>query len=213
MLVRDIMTSNVITVPGSCYVLDAERIMESHRICRLPVVDQEELVGIVTKDDVLKASPSSTTPYNQRQLFYLMSKLMVRDIMKTDIITVSPDTTVEKAVAIAQKNRVGSLPVVEGARVLGILTTNDVFYRVLNPLFGMGQSGTRIIVYGAGDREESARVVDAIIRAGLKVTTFWIPPLPGRSDLVLHLDADDAAPIMEHLMKMGYKVDLREFSA
>jgi len=61
MLVKDIMTKNVITITGDTYVLDAEKIMFSHKIGRLPIVDSIEngrLVGIVTKDDVLKASPS-----------------------------------------------------------------------------------------------------------------------------------------------------------
>ena len=86
MLVKDIMVSNVITVTSDTYVLDAERIMEFHRIGRLPVVDKGKLVGLITKDDILKASPSSTTPANQRQLFYLISKLTVKDIMKTNVV-------------------------------------------------------------------------------------------------------------------------------
>jgi acetoin utilization protein AcuB len=213
MLVRDIMVHNVITVPSDTYVLDAERIMESHKIGRLPVVDKERLIGIITKDDVLKASPSSTTPFNQRQLFYLMSKLTVKEIMKTSIITVAPDTTIEKAVAIAQKNKVGSLPVVEGERLVGIMTTNDIFYKILNPLFGIGQTGKRITVHNAGEREETHKVMDIVIKAGLKVKTFWIPPAGEKSDLVLHLETDDVSAIVTQLREMGYQVDLREFTA
>jgi acetoin utilization protein AcuB len=213
MLVRDIMTRDVITVTSDTYVLDAERIMESHRIGRLPVVDTGKLVGIVTKDDVLKASPSSTAPYNQRQLFYLMSKLTVREIMKTNVIAVGPDMTVEKSVAIAQKNRVGSLPVVEGDRVIGILTTNDVFYKVLNPLFGIGSTGKRIMVRGAGTPEESHRVMDRVIRSGLKVKSFWITPDQEKKDIILHLDTEDVASITAELTGLGYEVELREFTA
>ncbi len=213
MLVRDIMTQNVITITSNTYVLDAERIMESHKIGRLPVVDKEKLVGIVTKDDVLKASPSSTTPYNQRQLFYLMSKLTVKEIMKTKVVTVTPETTVEKSVAIAQKNRVGCLPVVEGGKLIGILTTNDVFYKIINPLFGISETGKRITVYGAGKREELHKVLDYVAEAGIKVKTFWIPANPGKYDLVLHLDTDDISAITSKLKEMGYSVDTREFTA
>jgi len=66
MLVRDIMTKNVITITSDTYVLDAERIMEQKKIGRLPVVDDGRLVGIVTKNDVLKASPTSTTRTHQK---------------------------------------------------------------------------------------------------------------------------------------------------
>jgi len=213
MLVRDIMTTNVITITSDTYVLDAERIMDQNRIGRLPVVDDGKLVGIVTKNDVLKASPTSTTPTNQRHLFYLMSKLTVKEIMKTRILQISPDTPIEKAIAIAQKNKVGSLPVVEEDRVVGILTTNDVFYKILNPLFGIGQKGSRIVIHGAGKADKMQEILDFIRKTGLEVMTYWIPPHDDRQDLILHIDIEDATPIIEELRSKGYAVEKREFSA
>lgn len=213
MLVRDIMTRNVITITSDTYVLDAERIMEVNRIGRLPVVDDGKLVGIVTKNDVLKASPASTTPSNQRQLFYLMSKLTVKEVMKREVLTISPDTTIEKSVALAQKNKVGSLPVVEGGRVVGILTTNDIFYKILNPLFGIGEKGKRIIIYGGGRNTEMHRILDFVKETCLTIKISWIPPEEEKKDLILHLDIDDATDVMARLKDMGYKVDLREFTA
>jgi len=213
MLVKDIMVCDVVTVSSDTYVLDAERIMEFHRIGRLPVVDKGKLVGLITKDDILKASPSSTTPANQRQLFYLISKLTVRDIMKTDVVTVSPDTTIEKAAAIAQKNKIGCLPVVEGDAVIGIISQTDAFYKILYPLLGIGKDGVRIIVYGAGTREESYKVMDIVNKSGLKIKTFWIPPVKDRYDLVLHLETDDVTALLEELKGLGYTVDIREFTA
>jgi acetoin utilization protein AcuB len=212
MLVRDIMTKNVMTITSDTYVLDAERIMEQNRIGRLPVVDDGKLVGIVTKNDVLQASPTSTTPTNQRHLFYLMSKLSVKEIMKTKILTISPDTPIEKAIAIAQKNKVGSLPVVEGDKVVGILTTNDVFYKIINPLFGIGQKGTRIVIHGAGKADKMQEILAFIKKTDLEVKTYWIPPQDDRQDLILHIDVDDATPIMEQLRSIGYAVEKREFT-
>ncbi|HOJ71418.1 MAG TPA: CBS domain-containing protein [Syntrophorhabdaceae bacterium] len=213
MLVKDIMTHNVITITGDTYVLDAEKIMDSNKIGRLPIVDNNRLIGIVTKDDVLKASPSSTTSYNQRQLFYLMSKLTVKEIMKTRVITVTPDTTVEKAVTIAQKHRVGSLPVVEGERVVGILTTNDVFYKILNPLLGIGQAGRRLLIYGAGTCDGLHKVLDLVLKAGIEVKTLWIPKEPDKQNLILHLDTEDVSSIIGSIEQAGFRVELREFEA
>lgn len=212
MLVRDIMTKNVITIMSDTYVLDAERIMEQNRIGRLPVVDDGKLVGIVTKNDVLKASPTSTTPTNQRHLFYLMSKLAVKEIMKTKILTISPDTPIEKAIAIAQKNKVGSLPVVEGDKVVGILTTNDVFYKIINPLFGLGQRGTRIVIHGAGNADKMQEILAFIRKTNLEVQVYWIPPHDDRQDLILHIDVDDATDIIDQLRSMGYDAEKREFT-
>ncbi|OPY77424.1 MAG: Hypoxic response protein 1 [Syntrophorhabdus sp. PtaU1.Bin153] len=212
MLVRDIMTKSVITITSDTYVLDAERILEQNRIGRLPIVDNGKLVGIVTKNDVLKASPASTTPFNQRQLFYLMSKLTVKEIMKTDVLTISPDTPIEKSVAMAQQRRVGSLPVVEGDRVVGILTTNDVFYKILNPLLGVGEKGKRIIIHGAGRNEDMERITEFVRKRDLKVKTYWIPPDPIKRDLILHLDIDDPSDIITDLRNEGYEVELRDFT-
>ena len=212
MLAKDIMTRNVITITSDTYVLDAERIMEQNKINRLPVVDNGKLVGIVTKNDVIKASPTSTTPTNQRHLFYLMSKLAVKEIMKTRILTISPDTPIEKAVAIAQKNKVGSLPVVDGDELVGILTTNDVFYKILNPLFGIGQKGVRIVIHEAGRADKMQEILDFVRKTGLEVKTYWIPPYTDRQDLILHLDIDDASPTIEQLRSIGYSVETREFT-
>lgn len=212
MLAKDIMTRDVITITSDTYVLDAERIMEQNKINRLPVVDNGKLVGIVTKNDVLKASPTSTTPTNQRHLFYLMSKLAVKEIMKTRILTISPDTPIEKAVAIAQKNKVGSLPVVDGDELVGILTTNDVFYKILNPLFGIGQKGVRIVIHGAGRADKMQEILDFVRKTGLEVKTYWIPPYTDRQDLILHLDIDDAGPTIEQLRSIGYSAETRELT-
>lgn len=209
MFVRDIMSYNVVTISSDTYVLDAERIMEFHKVSRLPVVDKGILVGIVTKDAILRASPSSTTPYNQRQLFYLMSKLTVSEIMKPNVITIPPDTTIEKAVSIAQQNRVGSLPVIENGSIIGIITTIDVFYRVLNPLLGVGTPGHRIMIEGVIKNGTVPKIMDYMNHAGHRITSFWIPP-DGRLNLVLHLDVEDVTPVVNDLTEMGFKVFIRE---
>jgi len=179
----------------------------------LPVVDGGKLVGLVTKNDIMKASPSSTTPFNQRQLFYLMSKLTIKDIMKTNVVTVSEDTPIEKSIAVAQKNRVGCLTVTEGEKLVGIMTTNDVFYRILNPLLGIGAAGQRIIIYGAGARGESDKVMRMLDEAHVTVKMTWVPPDQEKQDLILHLDIDDASPIIARLHEIGYRADLRDFTA
>jgi acetoin utilization protein AcuB len=133
--------------------------------------------------------------------------------MKTKVITVPEDTTIEKSIAVAQKNRVGCLPVTAGDKLLGIMTTNDVFYKILNPLLGIGASGQRIIVYNAGARAESDKVMKIVAEGGVTVKTVWIPADQERQDLILHLDTDNANPIIAKLKDRGYRVELREFTA
>jgi len=213
MLVRDVMTTNVVTIPSSTPVLEAERILEFHRFERLPVVDRGKLVGLVTKDDLLKASPSPATSLSRGELLYLLAKLTVKEIMKKKVVTVSPDTTVEQATAIAQANRVGCLPVVESGRMVGILTTNDIFYRILNPLFGIGEKGSRIIVYGAGEAEPMQRVIEQVNKLGLGIKAAYTvnPPEAEKKDLILHLDAEDPTGLISELKDLSFSAEPRAF--
>jgi acetoin utilization protein AcuB len=212
MLVRDIMTSNVITIPSDTLMVEAEKIMEFHKIERLPVVDKGKLVGLVTKDNLLKAGPSKGTSFSRGEIFYLLSKLMVKEIMIKDVVTTTPDTTVEQAAAKAQKNKVGCLPVLEGDKVVGIVTTNDFFYKILNPLLGIGEGGKRIIVQGVSDPEGMQKVLETVRKADLEIKSFCSLSSggAGKNDFVLHLNSENVATVVKQLKDMGFKAEERE---
>ncbi|MCX5999402.1 MAG: CBS domain-containing protein, partial [Chloroflexi bacterium] len=213
MLVRDIMTSNLITVSSDTLMVEAGKTMEFHRIERLPVVDKGKLVGILTKSILDKAAPTRATSLTRWELNYLLGKMTVKEIMRRDVVTISGDSTVECAIATAQTAKVGSLPVVdEHGRVVGIVTTNDFFYKILNPLMGIGQSGSRISVYGAGDAGQIEQVMGCLgkLHVGLKAICTVAPAHGGKNDLLLHLDTDDPTRVMAELKKLGFTVDTRE---
>ncbi len=213
MRVRDIMTYNVVTVPSDTPVSQAAEIMRAHRFERLPIVDKGKLVGLVTKDRVLRAAPSSATSLSIWELTYLLSKMTVKEIMEKDVITATPDMTVESAVALAQERRVGCLLVLEGDRVVGIVTTNDFFYKILNPLLGIGEVGTRLTV-----RSCDVRCMTEVLgilnkhKANMK-TMMYLPSASGEEkDLVLHVDieAGEANKIMDDVKASGYTAEVRE---
>ena len=213
MFVRDVMTSNVITIPSNTLMVEAGRVMEFHRIERLPVVDRGKLVGFVTKDTLQRAGPSEATSLSRWELSYILGKMTVKEIMKTNVVTTTPNTTVECAIATAQSNRVGSLPVLEDNRVVGILTTNDFFYKILNPLMGIGEEGTRIIVYRAGETAQIQKVMECINRngVGIKAVCTVAPPEAEENDLLIHLDTENAGQVIMELKKLGFSVDTREY--
>ena len=213
MLVSDVMTTNVITVSSDTLMVEAGKIMEFHHLERLPVVDRGKLVGIVTKNRLLRNYPSQATSLSHWELNYLLTKIRVGDIMRREVVTVTPDTTVERAIAIAQSNRVGSLPVLESGRLVGIVTTNDIFYKILNPLMGIGEKGVRIIVYGAGEAAQAQKVMECLSRKGAKVRSFCtLASSQGQgNDLVVHLDTEDAAPVLEKLKKLGLFSEVRAY--
>ena len=94
MYVHDVMSSNVVTIPSSASIADAKRIMQAHKIRRLPVVDKGKLVGIVTEYGLEKVSPSKATSLTVWELTYLLNKTTVKELMATNVVTISPDATV-----------------------------------------------------------------------------------------------------------------------
>lgn len=214
MLIKDIMTTNVITVSPDTLMVEAGRIMEFHNIQRLPVVDKGKLVGIVTKNRLLRHYPSQATSLSHWELNYLLAKIKVKDIMRKELVTVPPDITVEQAIAIAQKNKVGSLLVVEDGRLVGIATTNDFFYRILNPLMGIGEEGERVIVYKAGEPEAVQKVMDVVKRAGLKLKSFCtLPSYEEKPDLVLQFVEKDVGDFLKDLRGLGFSAEPRAHKA
>lgn len=212
MKIRDVMTWNVITVSSDTPIMEARKIMDAHNIRRLPVVDRGKLVGLVTKDRILRASPSPATSLTVWEINYLLAKMTVREIMVKDVVTVSPDTSAEAAIALAQKKKVGSLVVVEDGRVVGIATTNDFFYKILNPVLGLGMPGTRIIISDGADPKKLPDIMALVQKHNLKVLSLHsMPPLEGKEqDLCLHLDTEDVSQLVKELEGKRLKVEIVE---
>ena len=212
MYVRDIMTTNVVTIPSSTSIADAKRIMEAHRIRRLPVVDKGKLVGIVTERGLEQVSPSKATSLSVWELTYLLDKTTVKEIMEKNVVTVSPDMTAEESLALAQSQKVGALVAVEDGRVVGIVTTNDFFYNIVNPVLGLGQPGTRIEVTGGGETKALAEIISTVNKLGLEITTLHIEKLPEakKKDVCVHVNSEDVGKLITELKGKGYRVGVRK---
>ncbi len=126
-LVKDWMTPDPVSIDPSTTLPEAHRLMKECNIRRLPVVEKGKLVGIVTLGDVREASPSNATALSIYELNYLLAHLTVGEIMKRDPFTVEPDTSIEAAARLMLEHKIGGLPVVDGARLVGIITESDIF--------------------------------------------------------------------------------------
>jgi len=212
MYVHDIMTTNVVTIPSSTSIADAKRIMEAHRIRRLPVVDKGKLVGMLTERRLESVSPSKATSLSVWELSYLLNKTSVKEIMERNVVTVSPDMSAEESLAIAQGHKVGALVVIEDGRVVGIVTTNDFFYKIVNPILGLGQPGTRIEVIGAGETKALQEIISTVNKLGLEITTLHIEELPEatKKDVCVHIKSEDVSQLITELKGKGYRVSVRK---
>ena len=146
MLVKDIMTKNPVTVAPERSVPEAKDIMTKNNIGKLPVLDKSgALVGILTKNDLIKATPSDATTLDMFELSYLLSKLTVQKVMNKDVKTVSPVATVEDAARLMADYEIGCLPVMENNLIVGIVTESDLFHTFID-LFSTRESGVRATV-------------------------------------------------------------------
>ena len=129
--VRDWMTRNPITATPDTTLPDAHKLMKDHRIRRLLIVKDDQLVGIVTRGDVRGAEPSEATSLSIFELNYLIGKLTLDRIMTKDPLTVSPETTIGEAARLMLERKISGLPVLEGHRLVGIITESDIFRLVV----------------------------------------------------------------------------------
>jgi acetoin utilization protein AcuB len=134
MLVGDWMIANPITVTSDFTILEAQRLLRSHGFRRLPVVDKGVLVGMVTDRDLKDAAPSKATSLSVFELNYLLSKLVIREIMRAPVYTVSPDDPIEVAALMMEEHKISGLPVVDDGKVVGMITITDILQAFINIL-------------------------------------------------------------------------------
>ena len=132
-LVRDWMTTDVITITPDMTLPEAHQLMTNEEIRRLPVVDKAgHLVGIVSIGDVRSAEPSPATSLSIWELNYLLSTLTIGKIMTPSPYTITPEATLAEAARMMLEHRVSGLPVVDEAyHVIGIITESDIFAMVV----------------------------------------------------------------------------------
>ena len=145
MLIRDWMTTDVITATPETSMLKVSKMMKEYDIRRVPVVDaQNKVVGIVSDRDVKDASPSKATTLDMHELYYLLSEIKVRDIMTPDPVTVEVRDTVERVALLMEERAIGGLPVVDDeGSLVGIITDHDIF-KVLVQITGVRHGGVQV---------------------------------------------------------------------
>jgi acetoin utilization protein AcuB len=139
MIVAKRMMRNPVSVDENDSMKKAMDLLRERDIRHLPVLkDGEKLVGILTERDIKQASPSPATALEIREIYYLLDKVKVRQIMTRRPYTISSTAPIEEAALIMREKKIGCLPVVDAGRVVGILTETDILDAFIE---AMGVSG------------------------------------------------------------------------
>ena len=172
MIISRRMTRNPVTATPEMSVGEASDLMKREKVHRLPVLDKDKnLDGVITEKDVLHASPSPATSLSIHEMAYLLSKLKVRDLMTKDVVTISEDTTVEEAARLMVDQDLSCLPVVQGNKLVGIVSKSDMF-RILLELFGARHYGVRMSFLVEDKPGTIARISAALADKGLDIVSF-----------------------------------------
>jgi acetoin utilization protein AcuB len=126
MRVADLMSHVVVSVPGSTHVLDARALMLKERIRHLLVVDEGRLQGVVTDRDIRLNLPSPATSLSVWEINHLLARLAVADVMTKNVIVIDPMRDAREAARIMIDHKIGALPVLDGQKLVGIITETDL---------------------------------------------------------------------------------------
>ncbi len=130
--VADWMTETVLAVETFDSIAVARQLMAKHRVNQLPVLENDNLVGIVTDRDIRDAYPTSMMIDRTEAIDRFAEKVTVEEVMTHDVFIVRPETALATAVSLLRRHRIGSLPVMKDKKLIGIITRSDILDFVLN---------------------------------------------------------------------------------
>jgi acetoin utilization protein AcuB len=213
MFVRDRMSTPAITVKPDMPFQDALRLMQEKQFRRLPVIKNNNLVGIVAERDLMYASPSPATSLSVWEMNYMLSKIVVSRLMTPEVITTTPDTTIEEAAYLMVVKRVGGLPVVDDNNYpIGMITETDIF-RTLVDMFSGGSPGLRLTLTVPRGKGVLAPMTRAILDMGGDILSVgaYQTSNPKWDGLVLKIKDVSKDQIVDTLEALGDQViDARE---
>lgn len=127
MIVRNWMQTNPMTVPSDTLAAEAKRLLIDNNLNALPVVDNGQLRGLVTRHNMLRMGHYVTRTQNPDELSFFVNRLKVRDFMVRNPATVSADDTMEHCLRYGKELMVAQFPVMDGGEVVGIISAHEIF--------------------------------------------------------------------------------------
>ena len=190
MLVRNRMSSRVITVEPQQSLTEARSLLHRHNIRQLPVLRNGRLVGIITDRDLRGAGGKDAT---------------VADLMTPKPIVIGPNASVDEAARALTAHKIGALPVVDGGKLVGILASSDILDAFVD-LSGVGEATYRIVLSGAKGKQAERQVREVVTQKHGELK--WLhPDARHASKLHLRLKSRRVDDIVTALEAAGFNVD------
>jgi acetoin utilization protein AcuB len=195
MRVGEIMNHDPITIGPETRVAQALQLMKQHQIRHLPVIKDDIMVGWIsarTLREVLLAS--------------MLEVITVADVMVQAPISVTPDTSVDEAARLVHEHRIGGLPVLEGEKLVGVLTVNDLLGAFI-VMLGLLRSSSRLDLLLDTKPKTLEKVSQLIQDSGGKIINIALGPTKdGQRCYFFRIEKCDLEPIIDTLKEQGYQV-------
>ncbi|MFR1942015.1 MAG: CBS and ACT domain-containing protein [Enterococcus durans] len=207
MSVKDFMTKELVVVDPQTKIFDAVDLMKKYEIHRLPVVENNSLIGLITEGTIQAAMPSQATSLSVFEINYLLNKTTVNDVMIRDVQTIAPNDLLEDAIYLMRKKNIGVLPVVDmRENLVGIITNNDIFDAFLK-ITGYTDGGTRIQLRIEKDqRGVLAEVCQVLSSHGYNIATVVVDRNETETIIEFQISTQEVKELKEFLEAEGYTV-------
>ena len=209
MYIGQIMHTDLITVSPKTTLVEAKKLIQEKQIDHLLVVnDKKKLVGIVSDRDLKQYWASPATSLSTHELNYLLDKVLVSMVMIKTVVTISTNTTIERAALIMQQNRISALPVMEDEELAGIITSTDVMGVLLRAI-GISDESIRLSVFVRDSIGKLAEVTACLKDAGVNLQSLFCTPeskYEGITQIVMRVTNQDGDKAISALTAHGFKV-------
>lgn len=207
MLVKDYMTTEVITAAEDTKVLEALDLMKENDFHRLPIVKNGHMIGLITEEIISDNSPSTATSLSIHELNYLLTKTTVGDIMRSKVPIIGPEDLLEEAASRMRDLKVGVLPVVQNEnQLVGIITDKDIF-RAFIDLLGYNNKGSRVVIDIPEDHPGILEdITNILAEANVSINQIAVYRKDSFTQIVIQMDSENTNDIQEILTTSGYTV-------
>ena len=195
MLVGQIMSQEIVTISPDKRVGQALKLMQKYQIRHVPVIERGRMVGWITSRDLREVLLAS-----------MLEEIKVGDVMVQAPISVTPDTEVEEAARLIHEHKIGGMPVMEGDKLVGVITMMDLISAFITML-GLLKSSSRLDLL-LPNRSEALDAASRLIKdAGGKIINVALGPIQGdKRPYYFRLEKVPLEPIVHTLKQQGYEV-------
>lgn len=208
MYVKDYMTKEVVSIQPSTSILSAQDLLEKHQFNRLPVMENKQLMGVVTKDIIGRNLPSNATSLSKNEVNYILEKITAKDIMDKNPLVTDPHSLLDQTASMMVEENKGSAIVMDNNLVVGIITDKDIFKAFID-ISGSKSKGTTLVIELATDRAGVIEEIgDSLVETDNNLTHMTVYHLYDTRGIriVLKVDTPQVDALSKNLASKGYEV-------